>query len=95
MLAVNVGESESSVRDFANGLNLDFPLLLDVNASIVNSWPARGLPATFVISPDGKIYYRALGGREWDAPEILQMLRNLQKTQPIEQPALQKTAGQE
>lgn len=81
MIAVNVGEAETTVRDFSEGLQLDFPILLDRNSTVTNHWPARGLPTTFVLSPEGKIHYRAIGGREWDAPEILHRLRALQNPQ--------------
>jgi len=89
MIAINVGEAESAVRNFSNRLKLDFPVLLDDSASIMHRWPSRGLPTTFVINPEGKIYYRAIGEREWDSPEILQMLRALKNTKQVE-PALQK-----
>jgi len=47
-----------------------------------------------LIDPEGKVYYRAFGEREWDAPEILQVLRDLQKNQsnPLVEPMLHKTA---
>ncbi len=87
MLAVNVGERETTVRQVTQALGLDFPVLLDNNATLMQRWSARGLPTTFVINPQGHIVYRAVGERAWDAPDILRLLRDLKNL-----PSLDKTA---
>lgn len=76
-LAVDVGESEDDVFSFTGDYPVEFPLLLDQDSSVTGQWPIRGLPTTYVIDPDGRIAYRAIGGRAWDAPEILSRLRAL------------------
>ncbi len=80
MLAVNVGEREALVREFSQNMAVSFPMLLDDQSSIMRHWPARGLPTTFVIDPQGRIAYRAIGERRWDRPEILNMLRALKNS---------------
>ena len=77
MLAINVGEDEDSVFEFTASYPVEFPLLLDRESAVIRSWPVRGLPTTFVIDPQGKIVYRAIGGRDWSAPEVLQKIRAL------------------
>lgn len=71
MLAVNVGESADTVFQFTANYPVDFPLLLDLDSSVLGLWPVQGLPATFVVDPQGRIAYRAIGGREWDDPRLL------------------------
>jgi len=76
-LAVDVGESEDDVFTFTGDYPVEFPLLLDQDSSVTQRWPIRGLPTTYVIDTRGRIAYRAIGGRAWDAPEILSRLRGL------------------
>lgn len=71
MLAVNVGESADTVFQFTANYPVDFPLLLDLDSSVLSQWPVKGLPATFVVDAQGRIAYRAIGGREWDDPQLL------------------------
>jgi peroxiredoxin len=79
MLAVNVGEDEDTIFIFTADYPADFPLLLDRSGDIIGQWPVKGLPTTFVIAPDGTIAYRAIGGREWDDNELLEMIRSLKE----------------
>ena len=78
MLGINVGEDEDTIFAFTANYPVEFPLLLDQDSTTVANWPVRGLPTTYVIDPQGRIAYQAVGGREWDDPEILSQLRALQ-----------------
>lgn len=49
------------------------------DSEVINQWPVRGLPTTFVVGPEGRIVYRAIGGREWDDPELLALVRALKR----------------
>ena len=77
MLAVNVGEDEDQVFTFTADYPVDFPLLLDEAGEVVQQWGALGLPTTFVVDPGGNIVYRAVGGRAWDDPVLLDQVRAL------------------
>jgi peroxiredoxin len=79
MLAINNGEDAKRVQAFYHKSNVTFPLLLDTNANIMAEWKARGMPSTFVVDPEGRLVYQALGGRDWNHPTILRVLRNLVK----------------
>jgi len=79
MLAVHVGGNADQVWQFVSEFDLDFPILIDDTSRVSRSWPMRGLPTTFVIAPDGKIAYMAIGGREWDDPGILAMIYALKE----------------
>ncbi|MDT8386784.1 MAG: TlpA disulfide reductase family protein [Thiogranum sp.] len=77
MLAINVGEDEDTIFNFTASYPVEFPLLLDTDSAVINAWPVRGLPTTFVIDPQGTIAYQAIGSREWDDPHILKTLKAL------------------
>ena len=79
MLAVNVGEDEDTIFgfSFAAGMELTFPILLDPDSRAVRAWPVIALPTSFIVDRRGRIVYRAVGGREWDDPELLKKIREL------------------
>ena len=80
MLAVNGGEDEDTVFQFTANYPVEFPLLLDRDSKVTGEWPVRGLPTTFVVDPRGRLVYRAIGGREWDDPELLALVRALSES---------------
>ncbi|MBP2016814.1 peroxiredoxin [Symbiobacterium terraclitae] len=53
--AVNVGESRVAVRDFAERLGVDFPILIDADESAQRAYRILPIPATFFIDRDGII----------------------------------------
>jgi peroxiredoxin len=55
VLAVNVGESELSVKKFVERLGLTFPIVIDKQDQVMNAYDIGPLPATFLIDKNGKI----------------------------------------
>lgn len=74
ILAVNYGESSGKVQEFASQIRVDFPLLLDRDTAAAKAWQVRILPTSFVLSPDGKIQYSAVGMLDWEAPSMVKRL---------------------
>lgn len=77
MVLVNTAEDEDTVFNFLGIVAPDLNTLMDTDGLVTERWQPRGLPATFLINPDGKIKYLALGGRPWNKPEYLDFLRQL------------------
>ncbi len=77
VVAVNVGEEPDAVFSFAG--NTDFPVLFDRDAKAMAAWSVLGLPTTFLVDRQGRLAYRATGGREFDAPEIVALVKGLLK----------------
>jgi len=50
---------------------------MDKTSSVTRQWRVRGLPSTYVVDPDGKIVYQAIGSREWDAEALIKDIRAL------------------
>ncbi len=84
ILAVNVGEGVGAIDEFAANQPVGFPLLMDPNAALMRTWPLKGLPTTFVVDPQGRLVYRAVGEREWDDPKILDQVRALRTGADVE-----------
>lgn len=77
ILAVNVGESEDAIFIFTADYPVEFSLLMDRDGAVIQDYPVIGLPTTYVIGPEGRIRYRAVGSREWDDPALINRLRGL------------------
>jgi thiol-disulfide isomerase/thioredoxin len=75
VLAVNVGEDPDTVFSFAG--NTEFPVLFDRDSKAMAGWPVRGLPTTLLVDRQGRLAFRATGGREFDDPEIVAAIRQL------------------
>jgi len=65
VLAVNLAESEQRIRRFMEQVPLEFPVLLDRDSAAAKAWRARLLPVSFLLGPDGRIRYWALGEIDW------------------------------
>jgi thiol-disulfide isomerase/thioredoxin len=79
---VNTAETGDTVFSFVGIVAPDLVPLLDSDGLATEAWQPRGLPATYLVDPDGLIRYQALGGREWEKPAYLEFLRNLDKPAP-------------
>jgi peroxiredoxin len=77
VIAINVGEDAETIRKFTRQSPVTFPLPMDERSQVVQQWPVRGLPTTFVVDPKGRIAYMATGEREWDDPALLDLVRAL------------------
>jgi len=55
ILAVNLGEPASRVREFAREKGLSYPILLDRRGKVAEAYGVVGLPATLVVSADGRV----------------------------------------
>jgi len=81
VLAVNIGEDMDTVFSFMGTVepSPEFQIVFDPDAASMNNWKVRGLPTTYIISPDGTIAYSAIGGREFDHPDIQKKIINLSR----------------
>jgi peroxiredoxin len=69
VVAVNLQEGATMVRPFVEKLKLSFPIVLDAEGTISREYGVRALPVTFLIGRDGKILWRAIGGRDWESAD--------------------------
>lgn len=81
VLAVDIGENADTIHAFLSQLDTtpSFPILLDPHARLMKSWKISGLPTTYLIDQQGNIAYSAVGGREFDHPDIERQVRALLK----------------
>ncbi|MEW5960886.1 MAG: redoxin domain-containing protein [Chloroflexota bacterium] len=62
VLGVNLQESRGQVEDYAVGLGLTFPVLMDEDGRVTTQqYQVTGMPGSFLIDPQGVIVYRHVG----------------------------------
>jgi peroxiredoxin len=62
ILGVAIGEPKGTVEGFARAKGMTYPVLLDTKSAVPRLYGGvRGIPTTFIITQDGKIYRKHVG----------------------------------
>ena len=79
VLAVNQWEDQDHVFSYMGELNVfpTFPILFDPQSEVSASYGVRGLPTSFIVDPEGRFAYRAIGGREFDHADVIALIDSL------------------
>jgi peroxiredoxin len=78
VLAINMGQGPDDIANFLKKYPLDFPVLLDEDISISESWGIKGLPTTIVLDSKGQMVVEVIGDREWGEAELVNRIKSLQ-----------------
>jgi thiol-disulfide isomerase/thioredoxin len=76
---INTAENEDTIFNFMGIVAPDMNSLMDRNGTVTEQWQPRGLPTTFLIDPQGRKRYMAIGGRKWDTKPYVDFLQALLK----------------
>ena len=74
---VNTADSEDAIFEFLGSVSAEMSSLRDPDGQYTELWKPRGLPATFLVDPQGVVRYRALGGRDWGSKPYVDFLEHL------------------
>lgn len=79
VVAVNQWEDPDLVFEFTGRLSLapTFAILFDRESRVAEQYGVKGLPTTYLIDRDGNIRFQAIGGREFDHPEVEALIEGL------------------
>ena len=79
VIAVNQMENADHVFAFEGQLDTDptFDIVFDTTSEVSQSFAVRGLPTTYLVDKNGNIRYRAVGGREFDHVEVVNIIKQL------------------
>jgi len=79
VLAVNQWEDADLVFAYMGDLNVfpSFPILFDPESRVSAEFGVKGLPTSFLLDKQGRVVFRAVGGRAFDHPEVEQTIRDL------------------
>jgi peroxiredoxin len=81
ILAIDMAEEKADVEAFMqrHKIQVNFPILLDSEGTVIEQWMVSAVPTTFIIDPQGKIQYALYGGLEWDNDEVVNTINGLLK----------------
>lgn len=57
VIGINVGESESNVRKFAQRIGISYPIALDFDSNVARAYKVRGIPTIVAVDKNGTILY--------------------------------------
>lgn len=79
VIAINQMEEIDDVFAFTGQLEVDptFEILFDKTSKVSKDYAVKGLPTTYLIDKQGNIRYRAIGGREFNHPEVIKIINQL------------------
>lgn len=79
VIAVNQWETPDHVFSYMGDLNVDptFPLLFDTRSEISEKYGVKGLPTSFIIDAGGRVTHKAIGGRDFHHPALIEQIESL------------------
>ena len=78
-LAVDAHEKPDQVKSFIKKNGYSFPVLLDTTGEADAEYSVQAIPTTYLIDRSGHVLGGAAGGREWDRPEVIQAIKDLEQ----------------
>ena len=80
ILAVDIGQSASTVRQFIRRAGYTFPVMLDSANRVSSVYQIRAIPTTYIIDREGKIIGYVLGSIMWDNQRVIAAIDALLKS---------------
>ncbi|MCW8889784.1 MAG: TlpA family protein disulfide reductase, partial [Sedimenticola sp.] len=77
LISINYAEEPRQIQAFLKQVNVEFPVLMDVDGRESAKWHVLVFPSTFVIGPKGQIVYGLNGAIHWDDPKVVAQLKAL------------------
>ena len=74
VLGLHVGPGPENIEEFKKLMPISFPIYVDMDLEV--NWGVPGLPTTFLMNPESKLIYRAVGKREFASDEMVNFLKN-------------------
>lgn len=80
VVAVNVGDKVHLIRNYLKRNQLTgLKIVRGEMDAVKKDWHLQGLPASYMISPDGKISFVAYGERDWDSDETIDWFKTVSR----------------
>ena len=73
VLGLHVGPGTENIEKFQKLMPMSFPVYVDMELEV--NWGVPGLPTTFLMNPEGKLIYRAVGKREFASKAMVNFLK--------------------
>lgn len=79
VLTITTDLQRDGIKHFLANLHVQLPVLFDEDQEVSQAYLVRALPTTVLIDREGLLVGRAVGPREWDAPQTVQLLQGLMR----------------
>lgn len=76
LLTVTTDLQREGIKQFLAALRVQVPVLFDEDHDVSQSYLVRALPTTVFIDQQGILIGRAVGPRDWDAPNAVRAVQN-------------------
>jgi len=80
ILGIDIQENRKQVQRQVQKFELSYENLLDEDREVSDLYGVRSTPAKIIIDTKGNVVGAALGYREWDDPEVKQLIQKLMET---------------
>ncbi|QEH33891.1 Thiol-disulfide oxidoreductase ResA [Aquisphaera giovannonii] len=84
-VCVSLDRDRDKVSDFIRGKN--WPMTFLHATDVPMAYETEGIPATFILSPAGRIVSAEVGASDWDRPDIVEFLQKTAETPPAPDPS--------
>lgn len=77
LLTITTDLQRDGITHFLANLQVHLPVLFDEDHDVSHAYLVRALPTTVFIDRQGTLIGRAVGPREWDAPNVVRAVQSL------------------
>ena len=77
ILAVNLDKDRKLADEFLNKMDVNFKVAYDENGKSAADYKLKGMPSSYLIGRDGKVYASHIGFREKDKAQLEQAIKKL------------------
>jgi thiol-disulfide isomerase/thioredoxin len=77
VLTVTTDLQQDGIRHFLRHLHVHLPVLFDEDQEVSRAYMVRALPTTVIIDRGGHVLGKAVGPRNWDSPEAVELMQRL------------------
>lgn len=77
IMAIDVGESVSSVKTFLDQNKITYPVYLDPKNALAGTYASRGIPTTYILDKSGKFIAGIIGTFDYSNPQFVSIIKEL------------------
>ena len=77
IVAVNLDKDRKLADEFLKVVDVNFKVAFDESGASASEYKLKGMPSSYLIGRDGKVYASHIGFREKDKNQIEQAIKNL------------------
>ena len=76
VLAIHAGDDLEGVEEILAVNPVGYRILMDMDL-VMGDWGVPALPTSYILDPEGRFHYRAVGTRVWNAPSMVDFLKEV------------------